>query len=89
MSDTATRPTISLGSTDPRSKKAREENARFYRIGENLHKSRPTRKIPMPDWMLDEARSDAKRQKAKGWKPLVTAYKEWPAARAEYLAGFE
>lgn len=82
------RPKISLGATDPKTKKGREENARFYRMTERLH--RPSkRKIPMPEWAVEEAVSDARRQKRKGWKPLKTAYVDWPEARKAYLKAFD
>ena len=76
---------MSLGSADPKTKKAKAENARFFKYAMNPDKQN-AKAAAMPEWAFDEARRDARRQKSKGWvKPLQTAYKDWPKARTEYL----
>ena len=59
--------------------------------GRDVAKCKPCkpRSNPMPEWAIEEARFDARRQKSKGRKkPMLTLYSDWPEARAAYLKEF-
>ena len=80
-------PKISLGSTDPKTKKGREENEKFFRLAMRRTRPRQTRS-PIPEWAIEQATADGQRHARKGWRPLVKIYTDWKPAREAYLAQF-
>jgi len=80
---------FTLGAKDPRSAiQAAKLNKERNQIDRMKLAAKNYVAPPMPEWAIEEAITDGKRHKSKGFSPLV-CYTQWPIARKHYLSAWQ